>query len=306
MNLVLILLAGGTMLVLALVMAYVLGWANRAWHVKIDPRIEQVNAALPGANCGACGYIGCGEYAEAVVVKGEEVNKCPVGGESVAREIAEILGVDLVQSAPYRPVVHCGATTSQRLGRNEYRGEGSCAAANLIQGVQGCTYGCLGLGDCVASCKFDAIHVVDGLATVDYHKCTGCGACAKVCPRNIISLVPFKSEQMLVIACSNHDFGKEVKGVCEVGCLGCKACARFSELLTVEDNLPRIDYEAYDPNDASQAEAVDKAFEKCPMKRLLYMGKPSERDLAAVADEQAPAIVSDDFKTTVDETEWRG
>jgi RnfABCDGE-type electron transport complex B subunit len=298
-----ILLAGLTMLALAIFMAIVLGWANRAFHVPVDERVKAVNEALPGANCGGCGYVGCNEYAEAVVAGQAAPDKCPVGGEDCANHIAEILGVDRQQSWPYRPVVHCNAGYEQRLKRSEYRGEATCASANLIAGVQGCTYGCLGFGDCRDSCPFDAIHIIDALATVDYHKCTGCGACAKVCPRNIISMVPFKNEQMTVVKCSNKDFGKDVKAVCKVGCIGCKACSRASDLFTVEDNIPTIDYDKYDPE---KMDAMDLAISKCPMKGLVRVGKPSEKDKHAVEDQEVPSIVQADFKTTVDDTEWHG
>jgi len=300
---IIILLAAGTMLALALFMAYVLGWANKAFHVEVDPRVEQVNAVLPGANCGGCGFIGCGEYAEAVVAGQAPPDKCPVGGESCAAAIAKVLGLELEQSWPYRPVVHCGATREQRLQRHEYCGEATCASANLVAGVQGCTYGCLGLGDCQAACPFDAIHVIDGLAVVDYEKCTGCGKCADVCPRNIIHMVPFKHEKMLVVACSNRDFGKEVRKVCKVGCLGCKACTKLSDLFSVSDNIARIDYEKYDPTKMDEAKL---ALEKCPMKRIIAVGKPSAKDIAAVADEEVPEIIKDEFETTVDKMEWHG
>ena len=301
--LVLMILAGATMLVLALFMAYVLGWASRALHVEVDPRVERVIGALPGANCGACGFVGCSEYAEAFVAGDAPPDKCPVGGESCAQEIAAILGVEVEQSWPFRPAVHCGATYEQRLGRSDYRGEMTCVSANIVSGVQGCTYGCTGFGDCREACDFDAVHIIDGLATIDYDKCTGCGACARACPRNIISMVPFKAERMLVVTCSNKDFGKDVKAVCKVGCLGCKACQRASDLFTVEENLSRIDYDKYDPDKMAE---VNVALEKCPMKRIVVAGKPSEKDLAAVADREVPEIVTGDFKTTVDETEWHG
>jgi len=298
-----IILAAGTMLVLALFMAFVLGWANQAFHVDVDPKVEAVNEALPGANCGGCGYVGCNEYAEAVVAGHVPPDKCTVGGVRCAAALANILGVELDESDPYRPAVHCGATVEQRLKRHEYRGEQTCRTANLIAGVQGCTYGCMGFGDCTWVCAFDAIHIIDGLATVDYDRCVGCGACERACPRHIISMVPFKNEQMLIVACSNQDFGKDVKAVCKVGCIGCKGCAKRSELFEVTDNIPRIDYDKYDPE---TMEAAQIAIEKCPMKRLTLVGKPTEKDLASVADEEAPAIVQADFKTTVDETEWHG
>jgi len=298
-----IILAAGTMLVLAIFMAYVLGWANKTFHVEVDPRVEAALAVLPGANCGGCGFVGCAEYAEAVVAQTAPVDKCPVGGAACAKALAAILGVEVTESWPYRPAVHCGATLEQRLQRSDYRGEQTCTTANLVAGVQGCTYGCLGLSDCVEACNFEAIHIADGLAVVDYGRCVGCGACAAACPRNLISMVPFKSERMLVVACSNKDFGKDVKAVCEVGCLGCKACQRASELFQVEDNISRIDYEQYDPG---RMDAVQVALEKCPMKRLVFVGTPSEKDLAAVAEAEVPDVVQADFKTTVDKTEWHG
>ena len=298
-----IVLAGAIMLALAAFMGYVLGWANKTFHVTIDPRIEHVDEALPGVNCGGCGYVGCMEYAEAVVTADEAVDKCTVGGASVAEAIAGILGVEVAQSWPFRPAVHCGAKYDDRLKRSDYRGERTCASANIIGGLQGCTYGCMGFGDCQRSCRFDAIHVINGLSTVDYDKCVGCGACAKVCPRNIISMVPFKAERMLVVACANLDFGKQVKAVCKVGCLGCKACTRISDLFAVADNLPTIDYDKYDPENMADLEV---ALTKCPSKRLTMVGKPTEEDLASVAAEEEPKVVTVDFKTTVDDTEWRG
>ncbi len=304
MTLLIIMLAAGTMLLLALFMAYVLGWANKTFHVEVDPRIEAVTEALPGANCGGCGFLGCAEYAEAVVAGNAPPNKCPVGGAACAQQIAEILGLEVEESFPYRPAVHCGAHYDERLKRHEYReGERTCAAGNLVGGIQGCTYGCLGFGDCQAACDYDAIHVIDGLATVDYEKCVGCGACARACPRNVITMVPFKAEQVLIVACSNRDFGKAVRAVCKVGCLACGACQRLSELFKVEDNISRIDYDAYDPDHPEQ---VVKAIEKCPAKRLVYVGKPSQEDLAAVAHEEAPTVVEGKPSTTVDKTKWRG
>ena len=167
--------------------------------------------------------------------------------------------------------------------------------------MQGCAYGCLGFGDCDRSCPFDAIHVVDGLAVVDYAKCTGCGNCARVCPRNIITMAPFKKSRMLAVGCSNLDFGKDVKAVCTIGCIGCKACERASDMFTVVDNLPRIDYDKYSP---AQLRAAEVAISKCPMKGLIYVGKPSTA--GADGDDEAPDFVAVDFKTTVDDTELHG
>ena len=303
MTAIVIILAASTMLVLAVFMTYVLGWANEAFHVQVDPRVDQVNEALPGANCGGCGYVGCNEYAEAAVAGEAPPDICPVGGVSCATALAKILGVELTQTWPYRPVVHCRANYDERLGRSDYQGEKTCASANIISGIQACTYGCLGMGDCDVSCNFDAIEVVDGLSTVNYDKCVGCGACAKACPRNIISMVPFKREQMLAIRCSNKDFGKDVKAVCKVGCLGCAACQRTSDAFKVTDNIARVDYDMYDP-DAMGDLLV--ALDKCPSKSIVFVGNPTAKDISEVSGEEAPTIAQADFKTTVDKTEWHG
>lgn len=304
MSWVIVGLAAGTMLFMALVLSFILGWANQAFHVEVDPRVDAAIDVLPGANCGGCGYVGCGEYAEAIVLDNAPVNKCTVGGESCMLALADVMGVDAEASYPWRPVVHCGARYSDRLGRTEYHGEQRCGPANLVTDIQGCIYGCLGFGDCTRACNFDAIQVIDGLARVDYEKCVGCGACAKACPRNIITMAPFKKERMLVVECSNLDTGKDVKAVCKVGCIGCKACERASGgVLCMENNLSNIDYEAYDPDDM---DACLLAVEKCPRHRLVFVGKPSAEHKAAVADEELPEVVKPDFKTSVDDTEWRG
>lgn len=298
-----ILLAGLLLLALAVVMASILGWANRAFHVEVDPKVTAIERALPGVNCGGCGYVGCSEYAQAVAAGECPPTLCGPGGASCAQQLARIMGVEVGEAYPYRAVVHCAARADQRLPVNKpaYQGERTCAAANLVADYQGCTYGCLGLGDCVRACDYDAIHVVDGLAVVDYDNCIGCKACAAACPRNIISMVPFKSEQMLVVACSNRDNGLEVKAVCEVGCIGCSACARKSEDIEMGVGLPTINYEAY--RDAAD---FSLALEKCPRESLLFVGHPREADLAKVADEEVPDRIEADFKTTVDDTEWWG
>jgi len=293
--------AAVTLATLAVGMAYVLGWANQTFHVEVEPKAEAVMEVLPQANCGACGYVGCSEYAEAVARSEAAVNLCAPGGAGCAQRLADIMGVAVDESLPYRAVVHCAARREQRLQQTPYHGEPTCAAANLVAGVQGCTYGCLGLGDCTRACDYDAIHVLHGLATVDYDKCIGCKACATVCPRNIISMVPFKSDRMVVVACSNLDKGPEVKEVCEVGCIGCTRCSREAEQMQMEGNLPVIDYDRYATEDDFAT-----AQDKCPRDSILFVGKPTPEDIAATVDEDLPERVQVDFKTTVDDTEWWG
>lgn len=303
MNWVTIGLSAGTLVSMAIIFSYILGWANKAFHVETDPRVEAVMDELPGANCGGCGYVGCYEYAEAVATNGESVSKCTVGGQNCANALAQIMGVEVEERYPYRPIVHCAATYDERLKKSEYKGEKRCLAANLVADIQGCTYGCLGFGDCQVACDYDAIHVFNGLAVVNYDKCVGCGACTKVCPRNIISMVPFKAERILAVTCCNKDFGKDVKEVCSVGCTGCKACSKATNLIAIEDNLPVIDDERYT---ADAMEGFVKAVEKCPRKGLVFVGKPSAEDVEAVKDEELPTLAEANFDTTVDKTGWRG
>jgi len=307
LTIVTLIVAAGVLALLAVVMGTVLGWANRRFHVEVDPRVEALLDATPGANCGGCGYVGCAEYAEAVARGEAAVTLCAPGGASTARNLASIMGIEVDQTFPYKAVLHCSAYEDQRLQRKDYFGEHTCAAANLMGGVQGCTYGCLGLDDCMVACDYGAIEMEKGLPVIDPETCVGCKACAKACPRNIITMVPFKAERMLVIACANEDSARDVRAVCTVGCSGCGICAKLApDLFSMEGGLPKFDYDAYDPQDAAQREALEKAIEKCPKKRLIYVGEPTERDLAETADEDLPESIEADFKTSVDDTEWRG
>jgi electron transport complex protein RnfB len=302
LTIITIALAAAVVLVLAIAMSSILGWASRKFHVPVDLRIDEINNALPAANCGGCGYVGCAEYAEAVVNDGVAPDLCPVGGSATTEAIGKIMGIEVSDSHPQRPVVHCVAKRPQRLKQHEYRGEMTCHGANMVAGIQGCPYGCLGYGDCVNVCDYDAIHIVDGLATIDYQKCIGCGACTKVCPRNIISSVPFKSEQILAVQCSNKDFGKEVQLVCQWGCIGCRACTRIEKgLLTIEDNLAKMNWDKYDP-----AMKLQDIQNRCPREAMVWIGKPTAADIANAGDQEIPQRVEADFKTTVDDAEWRG
>jgi RnfABCDGE-type electron transport complex B subunit len=297
-----LILAGVVLGITGIAMGWILGWANRAFHVPTDPKVDALNEVLPGANCGGCGYVGCNEYAEAVA-KGEAgVNLCAPGGAGCAAKVAGIMGVEVGEAVPVKAVIHCGADRSKRKQLQEYTGEHTCASANLVAGVQGCTYGCLGFGDCVEACPYDAISLANGLAVVDYDKCVGCRACEKTCPRNIISMVPFKKSEVLVVACSNQDMGPVVKEVCSVGCIGCKACTRPSEgQINMKGNIPEIDYDTYEGGHTLEA-----ATEKCRMESLVYVVMPSAADIAAAGDDEVPERIEADFKTTVDDTEWRG
>ncbi|MCG8637572.1 MAG: RnfABCDGE type electron transport complex subunit B [Desulfobacterales bacterium] len=264
-------IAGGTMLVMAVILSFILGWANKKFKVEVDPKIESVLEVLPGVNCGGCGYLGCSDYAVAVVMDNDPVNKCTVGGEACAKAVAGIMGVEAGDIVKVFALVHCGAHTDDRLKSTAYRGEKRCTAAHQVAGVQGCTFGCLGFGDCVRACNYDAMHIRDGLATVNYNNCIGCGACEKVCPRAIIAITGFREDRIPAVTCSNRDKAKDSKSVCRRACVACRACVKKSDMFTVTDNLSRYDYAGYSEE---HRESAAEALEKCPTKCIHFIGKP--------------------------------
>jgi Na+-translocating ferredoxin:NAD+ oxidoreductase RNF subunit RnfB len=264
--------AGLTMLGLGGGFALVLLIASQKLKVEVDPKIEQIHAALPNLDCGACGYAGCGQYARAVKDNPELIGQCAPGGAETSARIAEILNLQVSDTGPQqRQVVHCRAHTAEKTYNADYEGIESCLSANALPSAQSCGFGCLGFGDCTRACKFDALHVIDGLATVDYEKCTGCTACSKTCPRGLIEMVPFTSENIMIVGCNSKETGKVTRKICKVGCIGCGICAKQTDLFAVKDNLARIDYARYELN-----EQTETAMQKCPTKVIIYRGKTAE------------------------------
>jgi len=249
--------AGLTMLAIGSAFAVVLLVASEKLKVKVDPKVEQIHEALPQIDCGACGFAGCTSYAKAVAEKPDLIGKCAPGGTETAAKIAGILNLQVSDSGPaQRPIIHCRAHTEDKTYYGQYQGILTCTAANALPTVQACKFGCLGYSDCVSACKFDALHIIDGLAIVDYEKCTGCTACSKACPRNLIEMVPFRQET-----------GKATRSMCKVGCIACGLCAKQTDLFSVEDNSARLDYQKYQPN-----EQTETAFNKCPTYVIVYRG----------------------------------
>lgn len=268
MTLTIILLAAAVMFILAIIFSYILGWANEAFHVEVDPRIEAITSALPGANCGGCGFLGCADYAAAIVEKDEATNKCPVGGSSVTQAICDIMGVEASESAPLKAMVKCGAHSKESKMR-AYRGEKTCLGANFVSGVKECTYGCLGFGDCVKACCYDALTIQDGLATIHYDNCVGCGACTKVCPRSLLVMIPFVTDPMPAVACANQDAAKDVKAACTKGCIACKMCERKCDLYAVSNNLAAVKYDDYT---ADRLTDTLLGMAKCPNQTIRLVG----------------------------------
>ncbi|MDD4147407.1 MAG: RnfABCDGE type electron transport complex subunit B, partial [Candidatus Cloacimonetes bacterium] len=189
---------------LGLVFGLILAFASKVFEVKIDPRVEEVLSTLPGANCGACGAAGCAGYAERIVNEGEAVNKCAPGGMEVAAQIAKIMGQDTGAMEQKVAVIHCSCGGYNNTSwKYNYEGVESCkSAANIAGGPNSCSWGCMGLNDCMKACLFDAISIdANGMRVIDYSKCTGCGACVKACPRNLITLVPIN--RTVFIKCSS-------------------------------------------------------------------------------------------------------
>ncbi len=235
-----------------------LALANQKLRVEEDPRVMEVSEALPQANCGACGYSGCRAFAEAVV-KGEAApNECPVGGEETATQVGEILGVDAGEIIKKLARLHCRGTKEAAKNRGEYLGISTCHAGNLVGGNKQCSYGCMGFGDCVLACQFDAMYMgQDGLPVVWEDNCTACGKCVDACPRNLYELHPV--DQEIIVFCRSQDRGPAAKKACKNACIGCGICVRACpDVIEMENYLAKIlDYKKIDPEQIP-------AIEKCP------------------------------------------
>jgi Na+-translocating ferredoxin:NAD+ oxidoreductase RNF subunit RnfB len=243
--------AGAAVLVLgALAGAFglVLAIADRFLRVEVDPRQSQIEEILPRANCGSCGYGGCAAYAEALA-KGEAApNACTPGGPEVAGKIARIMGIQVGGFVPKVAVIKCQGTPETTSDRFRYVGEHDCRAAAATQfGQTACTYACLGMGTCVRACPFDAM-VMDeasGLPRVLEDRCTACGTCAEVCPKNIIEILP--KDRYVHVLCRNRDPGKATRQTCKVGCIACRACEKVcpveGKAVHVQGNLATVDME---------------------------------------------------------------
>ena len=228
---------------LGAVFGAVLAFASNIFHVDVDPKQAAVREALAGANCGGCGFPGCDGYAAAVAAGEAPCNKCVAGGAATAAKVAEIMGVSDSGSEKQVAFVPCSGATGAANPRFNYKGPEDCRAAMLFGGKSNkvCTFACIGFGNCVKVCKFDAMHIENGVAKVDRTNCVGCGACVGECPKSIIKLIP--ESQKTMVACSNKDKGARVMKICTAGCIGCMKCQREcpADAIIVKDNLASID-----------------------------------------------------------------
>lgn len=248
-----ILIAIGILGGLGLAFGLILAAASKVFYVETDPRLDQLQEALPGANCGGCGYAGCSAYAEAVLKGEAPIGKCVAGGNEVASKMGTIMGVEvgavtrrvaLVRCSGHRIYDKEGNLIGGAKVKAKYEGIHDCLAASKVggRGPLSCKYGCLGYGSCTEVCQYDAIHIVDGVAQVDESKCVGCLACAEVCPRHLI--IPVEPDRNVVIACSSLAKGNVTVRSCTYGCIGCGKCKKVCPkgAITIENHLAVIDY----------------------------------------------------------------
>lgn len=259
-----------------LILGVVLYAVSRKFKVEEDPRVGQIAEILPGANCGGCGFPGCAAFAEACVKRDSmDGMKCTVCKSEVMQQIAAITGHAVEQGVEKIAVVRCNGSCANRPRTRVYDGAHSCAVAAMMNGGEtDCFFGCLGCGDCVAACKFNAIHMdpETGLPVVDQEKCTACGACAKACPRNVIELRNRnKLDRRVYVSCVNKDKGPVAKKACAAACIGCGKCVKACpfEAITLENNLAYIDFE--------KCRLCRKCVDECPQHTIMAVNFPPKK-----------------------------
>lgn len=278
-----ILILGG----LGVILAAILFLMAKKFKVVEDSRIAEVEAVLPGANCGGCGFPGCHGFADAFVKSEGKANMfCPVGGNKVMDAAAAVMGVTIEAKEPQVAVVRCAGSLANRKRTATYNGAASCKlAASIFSGDTACQFGCLGLGDCTLACKFDAIHIdpTTLLPVVDEDKCTACGACAKACPKMVIELRKkgIKNRRVFV-SCINKEKGGIARKACTVACIGCGKCAKVCafDAITVENNLAYIDF--------SKCKSCRKCVAECPTGAIHEVNFPPRKE-----EQPTPQVVSE-------------
>lgn len=260
MDIMAIVMAAAVIGVTGLLIGLLLGIIGKKFAVEVDEREAAVRELLPGNNCGGCGYAGCDAMAQAIAEGKAPANGCPVASEEAAKKIAEVMGTDAGESVKQVAFVKCSGTCDKASIKYEYYGIHDCRKLALIpgNGDKACANGCMGYGSCVKVCPFDAIHIVNGVAKVDQEKCKACKKCIAVCPKHLIELVPYDAQYR--VACNSNEKGKDVKAVCDTGCIGCKLCEKqcSTDAIHVENNLASIDYE--------KCENCGACAQKCPSK----------------------------------------
>jgi Na+-translocating ferredoxin:NAD+ oxidoreductase RNF subunit RnfB len=257
-------------------LAVILYFVAQKFKVFEDPRINEVTEILPGANCGGCGFAGCRAFAEALV-KNEDISSllCPVGGSSVMTKAAEHLGKIAATKDPLVAVVRCAGSCELRPKTNRFDGAKSCIVmATTYSGDTGCSFGCLGQGDCVVACDFDAIRINPEtmLPEVDDEKCTACGSCVKACPKFIIELrKKGPKNRRIYVSCVNKDKGGVAKKSCSAACIGCTKCQKVCpfDAITIANNLAYIDN--------IKCRLCRKCVPECPTNAIIELNFPAKK-----------------------------
>ena len=277
-----------TLTAIGLLVAAILFLVARKFKVEEDARIDEVEALLPGANCGGCGSAGCRDFATKLVAAEEFGDlQCPVGGSETMNKIAGLLGKSAGVQAAKVAVVKCNGSCENRPKTTNYEGYKSCKVkASLYQGDTACRFGCLGCGDCVNACKFGAIRMdpETELPVVDESKCTGCGACSKACPKGIIEMRPKGLRGLkVVVLCSNTDKGAVARKACKAACIGCAKCQKICphDAIVVENNLAYID--------AAKCKLCTKCVDECPTGAIHKFNFPVKKAAPAAPVAEAPA-----------------
>jgi Na+-translocating ferredoxin:NAD+ oxidoreductase subunit B len=265
-----------TLSIIGTAAAVILFFVAQKFKVHEDPRIDEVEEALPSANCGGCGYAGCRAFAEACVKASDlgDLN-CPVGGNETMNDVASLLGLEAVKKDPRVAYIRCNGTCDNRPKTSSFDGATTCAiSASVYSGESDCEYGCLGHGDCVASCEFDAIDLRAGMGVplILDDKCVACGACVEACPKNLIELrKKFPKNRKIVVSCMNEAKGGVARKACKVACIGCGKCEKECKFdaITIENNLAFID--------SDKCKLCRKCVSVCPTSAITELNFPPRK-----------------------------
>jgi electron transport complex protein RnfB len=266
-----------------MISAVILYIVAQKFKIFEDPRIDEIQALLPAANCGGCGFAGCRNFAEALV-KAEKLEglNCPVGGIEVMNMAAKLVGKEACFTDPLVAVLLCNGTPEFSPRSSIYDGASDCRIShNLYIGETNCSYGCLSKGDCIRVCSFNAIHMdaSSRLPVIIDEKCVACGACVRACPRNLIELrKKARKDRKIYVSCSNRDKGGPARKACSVACIGCNKCVKVceSDAITIEENLAFID--------AVKCTFCRKCVAECPTNAIIeinFSPRKSKVDLQA-------------------------
>jgi RnfABCDGE-type electron transport complex B subunit len=251
---------------LGMLLSGALAIANRYLWVYEDPRIDGIEDLLPKSNCGACGTAGCRPFAEALIKGDLSPANCTVCSAEDIGHIADFLGVDAGDVVKRVARLACAGGNHVARQRAHYAGLDSCRAAAIVAGgPKSCTWGCLGLADCVDVCDQDAIRLDQhGLPLVDEDKCTACEDCVDICPKGLFSIQPVTHQ--LWVACKNLEFGDAAEADCEVACTACEKCSKDAPegLIQIQNNLAQVDY-------SQNALATASIIERCPTGAIVWL-----------------------------------